>query len=113
MSLPALLLGRVPAEPSGPVQEKGNGEVSFLDAQGRRWSAFVSRGTVTGWTVSEEEAPTAWWRFYEDWAILSDRDRGVQVRWREVLREALREELEALQPPAAYRQTECQQPELP
>jgi hypothetical protein len=112
LSLPALLLGRVPARPAGPVQEK-DGEAVFLDESGRRWGARAEDGVVRSWSLAEADQPTVWWRLHDGWAILSDRERDVQIRWREVLREKLERDLEALTPPASYRQTECQDPELP
>jgi hypothetical protein len=112
LALPSLLLGRVPAEPAGPVEQKGE-ETVFLDAAGRRWAATAEGGLVEGWNLAEGDAPTVWWRLYEGSAILSDRGRGVQIRWREVLREKLQGDLERLTPPSGYRQTECQSPELP
>lgn len=112
LALPSLLLGRVPAEPAGPVQEK-DGETVFLDAAGRRWAASAEGGLVGSWNLAEKDAPTLWWRLYEGSAILSDRERGIQVRWREVLRESLQGELKPLTPPGGYRQTECESPDLP
>lgn len=112
LSLPSLLLGRVPAQPAGPVQEK-DGAVAFLDPSGRRWGASGEGGVVTSWSLAESDTPTVWWRLHDGWAILSDREREVQIRWRETLREKLEGELEPLTPPAAYRQTACQDPELP
>jgi hypothetical protein len=49
----------------------------------------------------------------EDWAILSDRERGVQVRWREMVREDLDLEPPRLQPPADYREVPCGEQEVP
>ncbi len=68
---------------------------------------------MQSWILSEGSAPTVWWSRRDDWAILSDRERGVQVRWREVLRENLDREPPRLEVPAGYRQAECGEPDLP
>ncbi len=45
----------------------------------------------------------------DNWSILSDRRRGMQVRWREVLREKLAGQgLAPLERPAGYREGACQ-----
>jgi hypothetical protein len=112
MSLPALLLGRVPAEPAGLVREQGR-QVSFLDAAGRQWSVVVAAGRIDSWSAAAGEVPSVWWMRREGWAILSDRERGVQVRWREVLREALGKEPERLQAPGGYREESCREATVP
>src|SRR6185295_16073122 len=89
LTLPSLLLGRVPATPAEPPQQHG-GQISFHDAAGRVWTAVLGGddgGEVRSWTLAEGGAPSIWWVRSDDWAILSDRERNVQMRWREVLRE--------------------------
>lgn len=114
LALPSLLIGRVPAEPASPVEEARPGEISFRDAANRRWAAIVGEdGVVESWTMAEGSTPRAWWMRREGWAILSDRVRGMQVRWREVLRENLDREPSSLEAPAGYRQTPCGEPALP
>lgn len=117
LALPALLLGRVPAEPAQPAQIAelaGGGDISFRDAAGRQWAAAVdAAGGVASWTLARKEEPSVWWRRYDDWAILSDRERSVQVRWREVLREDLDREPARLAAPAGYRETPCAAAESP
>lgn len=109
LSLPALLLGRVPAEPSEEAEpERNGGEVEFRDDLGRRWAADVEEdGAVLSWTLWEEQQPSVWFRRRDSWAYLSDRERNVQVRWREVLREELAGEPASLERPAAYREASC------
>jgi hypothetical protein len=112
LSLPSLLLERLPAEPAEPPVEKGR-EVSFHDAAGRRWIATRGAdGRLESWVLREGDVPTVWWVRRDGWSILSDRERGMQVRWREVLREDLGGELAALERPPAYRE-ECREPDLP
>lgn len=114
LALPALLIGRVPAEPAQPETLAREGAISFRDASGRLWAAVVDKdGRISSWTLSEGAAPTVWWMRRDDWAILSDRERGVQVRWREVLREELDREPDPLPTPGGYRETPCGDPDLP
>jgi hypothetical protein len=117
LTLPALLLGRVPAVPAQtaqpPPQPKGR-DITFHDAADRAWSVSTGAdGAVERWTLSASGAPTAWWFRQDGWAILSDRVRGVQVRWREVLAERLDKELAALAVPADYRRQECRDQPVP
>lgn len=93
-ALPALLLGRVPAAAAEPL-EAGADHLRFLDEAGRPWSAETSAGEIRSWTLWEEGEPAVWWHRQGAEAFLSERDRGVQVRWREILREPLA----ALPPP--------------
>lgn len=109
LSLPSLLLGRVPAEPSGEVEPERKGrEVELRDDLGRRWAAELdARGGVEGWTLWDGGQPAVWFQRRDSWAYLSDRSRGVQVRWREVLREDLAREPDPLAAPAGYREASC------
>jgi hypothetical protein len=114
LSLPSLLIGRVPAEPAGPAESPAEDQVSFRDASGRLWTTVVrGDGVVESWVLTEGKTPQVWWMRRESWAILSDRERQVQVRWREVLREDLDREPPALETPAGYRQVPCGDPDLP
>jgi hypothetical protein len=116
LSLSSLLIGRVPAEPApgSPTAEPRGRELDFKDAEGRRWTGTLGEGgEVLSWTLSEGSTPKVWWMRRDDWAILSDRERGIQVRWREVLRENLDREPPPLTPPAEYKQTPCGDPDLP
>jgi hypothetical protein len=116
LSLPSLLVGRVPGEPAAgsPTAEPRGREFDFKDAEERRWTgALGEKGAVLSWTLSEGSTPKVWWMRRDDWAILSDRERGVQVRWREVLRENLDREPPQLVPPADYKKTPCGVPDAP
>ncbi len=116
LSLPSLLLGRVPAEPAAgaaplPPRER---QFDFQDGSGRQWTGTLgAQGLVLSWTLSEGNTPKVWWMRRDDWAILSDREREVQVRWREALRENLDREPPRLEIPADYRQVPCNQQEVP
>lgn len=112
LTLPSLLVGRVPATPSEPPQQRG-GQTSFHDAAGRVWTAVTGReGVVQSWTLAEGGTPSIWWVRSDDWAILSDRERNVQVRWREVLREPLSGDPKPLEAPSGYRSGPCRNPAL-
>ena len=106
----------MPGEPAAgsPTAEPRGRAFDFNDEGGRRWYGTLGEdGVVLSWTLSEGSTPKVWWMRREDWAILSDRERGVQVRWREVLRENLDKEPPPLAAPADYRQTPCGDPDLP
>lgn len=113
-ALPSLLLGRVPADPAGPLRSRAEGrEVTFPDRQGRSWTVALGEGgEIRTWTLAEGGAPTVWWLRRDDDSILSDRERGIQVRWRQVLREPLEGEPPPLEPPAGFRETLCEEPDL-
>jgi hypothetical protein len=112
LTLPSLLVGRVPATPSEPPQQR-DGQTSFHDAAGRVWTAVTGReGVIQSWTLAEGGAPSIWWVRSDDWAILSDRERNVQVRWREVLREPLSGDPTPLEAPSGYRSGPCRNPAL-
>jgi len=113
LTLPALLLGRVPAQPAAPPQAKGR-ELTFRDSAERTWTVDVDAGgAVDSWTLAEKGAPTVWCIRDNTWRVLSDRVRGVQVRWKEVLSERLDKELTPLEPPAGYRAEPCRATTVP
>lgn len=134
-SLPALLLGRLPSAPAGPLEEPapegseeeaaagdegaaegpgataaaGDRRLAFTDAGGRRWSATLAAGAPVSWAMSEpgEGAPSVWWRRHDDEHLLSDRARGVQLRWRESVVEPLSGALAPLEVPTGFRLVPC------
>ena len=116
LSLPSILLGRVPAEPAAnsPTAQPRGRTFDFRDETNRHWyGALGEEGLVVNWTLAEGSTPKVWWMRRDDWSILSDRDRNVQVRWREVLRENLDQEPPRLQIPAGYREIPCGEQEVP
>jgi len=119
LTLPALLLGRVPAAPAAPsapaMSPKAHGrDLTFHDSADRTWSVTAGDdGVVTRWTLTDSGAPTVWWFRQDSWSILSDRSRGVQIRWREVLSEKLQKEPDALTVPAGYHQGACRDEAAP
>jgi len=115
LALPSLLLERVPAEPAAdspaPVHAR---QFDYLDAAHRRWSGTLDEeGRVLSWTLAEGDTPKTSFLHRDDWAILSDRERGVQVRWRESLHEDLDREPPRLEPSAGYRQVSCGEQQVP
>jgi hypothetical protein len=94
----------------------GSTRLSYRDATGRRWGAVVRHGVVLSWALWQDEAagPILSWVSSGGWAVLSDRRKGVQVRWREALREPLLQPaLVPMSPPADYREVQCIKPPRP
>lgn len=109
LSLPSLLLGRLPAEPAGEPRTRGD-SLSYDDSLGRHWTAMLGGdGLIQRWTMSNEKGPAVFWVRSDSWSILSDRTQGAQVRWREVLREVLEAPPEPLVAPVAYRREDCRE----
>jgi hypothetical protein len=105
--VPALLLGRLPAvEPVSVLSEAGD-ELDLRDALGRRFTVQRSGGRLVSWSLREGEEPVLWWGRKGDWALLSHRRRGVQIRFKEVVRERLADPAPALAPPSGYREINC------
>lgn len=107
LSLPPLLLGRVPAEPAAPPRPLAGGGIAFEDGEGRRWEAAVRDGRVERWTLWKDAEPAVWWVLRNDWAILSDRTQGAQLRWRETVGEPLEQAPRPLEVPAGFREESC------
>lgn len=105
-SLPALLLGRLPAVPARRP-DPGGEELAYRDAEGRRWTARLAGGELTTWTLWLEGEPAVWWRRSGGESLLSDRRRGLQMSWRETGAEPLAEELAEPGLPEGYPVTEC------
>jgi hypothetical protein len=109
-ALPPLLLGRLPVPPADPaIVSRGGGDtVAYRDAAGRGWSAALRGGQVVSWGLWQgaAAAPILSWASSGSWSVLSDRRKGVQVRWREAVREPLRE-LAPMTPRSDYRQSTC------
>jgi hypothetical protein len=114
-ALPPLLLGRLPVPPADPAivsrgtMPAGGGDtVAYRDAAGRGWSAVVRGGQVVSWGLWQgaAAAPILSWASSDSWSVLSDRRKGVQVKWREAVREPLRE-LAPMTPRSDYRQSTC------
>jgi hypothetical protein len=109
LSLPSLLLGRLPAEPVATPQEKGK-DIEFKDAMNRRWTASLASGQVISWTLWDGAKPAVLWVQRDEWAILSDRAQKVQMRWKEVVREALPGPPHPLEPPDGFAEEDCEEP---
>ena len=123
-ALPPLLLGRLPVPPADPAgvsrgaapagagAGSGAGDtVAYRDAAGRGWSAVLRGGQVVSWGLWQgaAAAPILSWASSGSWAVLSDRRKGVEVRWREAVREPLRA-LVPMTPRSDYRQSTCTGP---
>jgi hypothetical protein len=121
-ALPPLLLGRLPVPPADPAIVSrgtssargggGNGAggdtVAYRDAAGRGWSAALRGGQVVSWGLWQDAtaAPILSWANSGSWSVLSDRRKGLEVRWQEAVREPLRA-LVPMTPRSDYRQSTC------
>ncbi|MFP3941541.1 MAG: hypothetical protein ACLF0P_14675 [Thermoanaerobaculia bacterium] len=119
-AVPAVLLGRLPAAPrEGTAAEDEARRLSFQDAAGRRWTAELAgragqaapasdpAGEPVSWTLWRGGEPVLWWRRTDGEMLLSNRDRGVQMRWRKVGREPLAEPLPPPGIPPGYAPGTC------
>lgn len=131
-AIPALLLGRLPAVPQEIVSddagsrspqgaapdpdrpapesvEEPDRRLAFLDREGRRWTATLEGGAPLSWSMSEpgRSTPGVWWRRHDGESLLSDRERGVQLTWRESVVERLGASLRALAVPPSYALVPC------
>jgi hypothetical protein len=104
--LPAVLLGRLPAAPSGS-ELPAVSEVDYRDPGGRRWTGTLAAGEPTAWTLWDDAGPLWWWRAEGRGGRLSHRE-GRQLRWQEVVAEPLAagalDHLGAAAPAAGYRE---------
>ena len=106
VSLPRLLLGRMPVEPAASLAQ-GESSVTFLDGRGFRWDASLEGGELEWWSLLESGEPVAWWRRRDGEDVFVDRRGDQVVRWREVVRERLDEPLADLEIPPEYREGVC------
>jgi hypothetical protein len=104
-SLPSLLLGYLPLEPEGTPERSTSGLLSYRDALGRRWAATLDSGAVQRWELAGEETVT--WEKSDDWFVLQAEEEGLDLRWKETLREALNEPLSPIEVPAEYAEGPC------
>lgn len=106
-AFPALLLGRLPEEPAASPRRSGS-ELKYRGGENRRWRVTLGDdGRVESWVLEEDGEPTVWWRRRDGEVLLSDRVRGVQLSWRQVVSESLAETPDPLEIPAAYRSVGC------
>jgi hypothetical protein len=123
-ALPPLLLNRLPLPPAvpeavtrravagagaaGAASGGGAEEVAYGDAAGRRWTGVLRGGRLQSWALAQNDGgePILSWVSSGGWSVLSDRRRGVQVRWRQAVREPLRQ-LAPLAVPPDYGAGRC------
>lgn len=111
-AFPAVLLGRLPEEPTASPRRSGD-EMTFRGEQDRRWRVTLGEaGRIERWILEEDGEPTVWWDRRDGEPLLSDRARGVQLSWRQVVSEPLVEPPDALTPPDGYRAAECAELDL-
>ncbi len=106
VSLPKLLLGRLPAEPAAGLA-RGKENLSFLDSRGYLWNGKLDGEELLWWSLVEAGEAIVWWRREDRGGVFSDRRGKQQVSWREVVRESLRLPLGEIEIPARFRRGEC------
>ena len=105
-SLPRLLLGRLPAEPAAGLA-RGERNISFLDARGFRWNGELDGDRLRWWSLVDAGEAVIWWRLEDAGGVFSDRRGRQEVRWREVVREALKKPLGEVEIPAKFGPGSC------
>ncbi len=108
VSLPRLLLGRLPAEPAAGLA-RGEHNVSFLDARGFRWNGELDGQQLQWWSLVEDGEAVVWWRREDRGGVFFDRRGNQEVRWREVVREQLESPLGEVEIPARFARGDCGQ----
>ncbi len=106
VSLPKLLLGRLPAVPAANLA-RGERNLSFLDARGFQWNGELDGEQLNWWSLIEAGEPVIWWRREEAGGVFSDRRGEQEVRWREVVREQLKSPLGSVEIPARFSLGDC------
>jgi hypothetical protein len=99
--LPALLLHRLPADPSAPFSER-DGEVEIVDRRGRRWTALLAAGQPVRWTLWRGPRPYVTWRLEGEMAYLSSSEESLQLRWQQRAGQLLAVEPAQLEVPDGY-----------
>lgn len=106
-TLPRVLFGELPSPPAAGVALPAAGEIDFVAADGRRWSAQLEEGRPVSWTLWRQGAPLVWWlRAADGGGILSHRD-GAQALWTTVAQERLAGTVAPLSVPADYSVGRC------
>lgn len=105
-TLPALLLGRLPLAAATPA-EASDDEIDFRDRFGRRWSAIIEGSRPVNWILWGDDGPEVWWQRRDDTALLSSRHEGLQLRWRQVVVEAMEAPLGEVTIPPNYSPGDC------
>lgn len=104
-ALPRVLLGRLPLSAADGARRSGE-RLQFHDDAGRRWTAVLSGGRVTSWTLWHAGRAVAWWTGSEAGGVLSQRE-GRQLTWRQIVREALPAPPPPLVVPTGFRRASC------
>lgn len=106
VALPRLLLGRMPTEPMASL-EKYDTHLTFLDAEGQRWNGSFQDGRLQWWSQVEGEENIAWWRREEQGGSYIHRSSQQELRWKEIVREAMAAPLVGLDIPPRFREGIC------
>lgn len=108
VSLPRLLLGRLPAEPAAGLA-RGERNVSFLDARGFRWNGELDGEQLQWWSLVENGEAVIWWRREDRGGVFADQRGNQEVRWREVVAEQLKSPLGEVEIPKRFSSADCGQ----
>ncbi len=95
-SLPALLLGYLPAEPAATPRPVGE-SVEFLDRQGRTWQADLEGGVLVRWSLHRPDSAPVDWNL-TDRATLSAADEEIELMWRGTVTESSDQAIPRLEP---------------
>ena len=88
LSLPKLLLGRIPAEPARGLRRDGVA-IAFRDSRGQVWNGGTENGRLMWWTLLEKGEAITWWRLEGEDNIFADLRGGRELRWKESVSEPL------------------------
>lgn len=109
-TLPKVLLGYLPVA-VGADSVTDDARFEFTDPGRRRWTGSLEGGRPLSWALWEGEQPVLWWTRQDNGGILSHR-RGVQFRWRTVVREPVGNGFERLAVPEKYAKAACYESHL-
>lgn len=106
-TLPALLLGYLPAAPV-TIERNTDEVLEYLDADERRWLVVREDGGVKGWQLwrTADSSPVTWSK-EGSWVTLSSPDDELFLRWRETVRETSPEGPRPLSVPDGSRDGPC------
>lgn len=107
MSLPKLLLGRLPTPPATDLLRSENA-LEYRDARARLWTGSLApNGAVVYWTRVQDGEVVTWWRREGEESLFVDQQSDQQLRWREIVAEPMAKSPPPLSIPARYGEGVC------